>query len=53
MRGVASITTVPTWPHGHSFAILDALAVESLRADADGVPAYLAVASHNAVDASR
>ena len=53
MRGIASITTVPTWPHGHSFAILDALAVESLRADADGVPAYLAVASHDAVDASR
>jgi len=47
MRGVASITTVPTWPAAHAFCVLDALLVESLRADdaADGVPAFLVAES--------
>jgi hypothetical protein len=41
--GGAAVVTKQTWPQGHPFALLDAVAVEALRGDpnAGGLPLWL------------
>jgi len=42
LRGKAAVVTLPSWPQGHPFALLDAALVETLRPHAQsGMPLWL------------
>mmetsp|Transcript_45192 Transcript_45192/g.114407 ORF Transcript_45192/g.114407 Transcript_45192/m.114407 type:complete len:519 (-) Transcript_45192:40-1596(-) len=41
LAGKASVTTMQTWPHGHTFSLLDQLMAETLREGSGGLPMWL------------